>query len=92
MADQYKGYCLGVICDFNVICEEGGKFTWYRPDGSCKSKSDKFLVNEEWLEKWPNVTLREGGRILSDHCLIFTEEMKKDWGPKPFRIFNWWMQ
>ncbi|KAL8550515.1 hypothetical protein ACS0TY_009078 [Phlomoides rotata] len=25
----------------------GKRFTWYRPDGSCKSKLDRFLINEE---------------------------------------------
>ncbi|KAL8530684.1 hypothetical protein ACS0TY_007646 [Phlomoides rotata] len=28
------------------------KFTYYRPNGSCKSKLDRVLVNEKWLNKW----------------------------------------
>lgn len=31
----------------------GRSYTWYRKDGSCKSKLDRFLVNEEWLNRWP---------------------------------------
>lgn len=26
----------------------GRCFTWYRPDGSCKSRLDRILVNTEW--------------------------------------------
>ncbi|KAL8469882.1 hypothetical protein ACS0TY_032664 [Phlomoides rotata] len=64
----------------------GKKFTWYRPDGTCKSKLDRLLVNVEWRNKWPAQTLRGGGRTLSDHRPIFIEERAKDWGPKPFKI------
>ncbi|KAL8501264.1 hypothetical protein ACS0TY_020713 [Phlomoides rotata] len=27
------------------------KYTWYRPDGTCKTKLDRLLVNEEWRTK-----------------------------------------
>lgn len=27
----------------------GRSFTWYRPDGTCKSKLDRMFVNAEWI-------------------------------------------
>ncbi|KAL8516062.1 hypothetical protein ACS0TY_014658 [Phlomoides rotata] len=32
----------------------GRSFTWYRPDGSCKSHLDRILVNNTWMLQWPN--------------------------------------
>lgn len=32
----------------------GRNFTCYKLDGSCKSRIDRFLINDEWLTKWPN--------------------------------------
>ncbi|KAL8514813.1 hypothetical protein ACS0TY_013776 [Phlomoides rotata] len=69
----------------------GKRFTWYRLDGTCKSKLDRFLINEEWNRKCPSQKLRGGRRSLSDHMPIYVEEDTKDWGPKPFKLFNWWL-
>ncbi|KAL8466630.1 hypothetical protein ACS0TY_035612 [Phlomoides rotata] len=69
----------------------GLAYTWYRPDGSCKSRLDHLLVNDQWLLNWPNATLKGMGRSVSDHCPIFTYYGKKNWGPKPFRFFNSWL-
>ncbi|KAL8503272.1 hypothetical protein ACS0TY_022131 [Phlomoides rotata] len=70
----------------------GKKYTWYRPDGTCKSKLDRFLVNDAWRNMWPRQILRGGRRTISDHRPIFLEEEQKDWGPKPFKMFNWWIK
>ncbi|KAL8458763.1 hypothetical protein ACS0TY_036319 [Phlomoides rotata] len=34
----------------------GHSYTWYRPDGSCKSRLDRLLVNDQWLLNWLNAT------------------------------------
>lgn len=70
----------------------GRSFTWYRPDGTCKSKLDRMSVNHTWSQVWPNQLMKGGKRSLSDHVPIFIEEVVKDWGPKPFRFFNQWIQ
>ncbi|KAL8498771.1 hypothetical protein ACS0TY_021917 [Phlomoides rotata] len=70
----------------------GRRFTWYRPDGMCKSKLDCMLVNSNWLNKWSGAILRGGKRSLSDHIPIYIEGNKKDWGPRPFKFFNQWIQ
>lgn len=68
------------------------KYTWYRPNGTCKSRLDRMLVNAEWVSKWLNLVLLGGRRTLSDHRPIFIEAPIKDWGPKPFCLFNHWIR
>lgn len=51
----------------------------------------RMLVNDEWLNRWPNFSLRGGSRTFSDHCPIFVETEKKDWGPRPFKFINSWI-
>ncbi|XP_057779792.1 uncharacterized protein LOC130998391 [Salvia miltiorrhiza] len=36
--------------DLVEIRLQGRTFTWYQPNGQCKSKLDRFLVNDKWLE------------------------------------------
>ncbi|KAL8554478.1 hypothetical protein ACS0TY_002607 [Phlomoides rotata] len=69
----------------------GRKFTWYKPDGTCKSKLDRILVNEEWLTWKPDLKLMSLGRSISDHCPIFLRTSIVDWGLKPFKFFNGWL-
>ncbi|KAL8483747.1 hypothetical protein ACS0TY_026433 [Phlomoides rotata] len=57
----------------------GRKFTWYKPDGTCKSKLDRIMVNDDWLEWKPDLILKSLGRSFSDHCLIFLKSSIKDW-------------
>lgn len=49
----------------------GNAFTWYRPDGTSKSKLDRMLMNDEWLGKWPNQRQKGLGRSFSDHRPFF---------------------
>lgn len=69
---------------------QGRKFTWYRTNGSCKSRLDRALVNEKWLERWRDTGLRGLPRSISDHCAIVLHSKNTDWGPKPFRFLNIW--
>lgn len=36
----------------------GRSFTCYKPDGSCKSRIDRMLVNYMWFSSWPNSSLK----------------------------------
>ncbi|KAL8533767.1 hypothetical protein ACS0TY_009966 [Phlomoides rotata] len=65
-------------------------YTWYRPDGSCKSRLDRFLVNNACLTNWPNAYQKGLRRSLSDHCPVALEIKVRDWEPKPFRLLNAW--
>lgn len=68
----------------------GRSYTCYKPDGSCKSRLDRMLVNNEWLSKWPTVFLRGMQHSISDHCPLLLETKERDWGPTPFRFVNAW--
>lgn len=73
------------------ISIQGRKYTCYHSNGSCKSRIDRALVNERWLEKWSETGLRGLPRSVSDHCAIVLHTNTVDWGPKPFRFINAWM-
>lgn len=68
----------------------GRKFTWYRPNGRCKSRLDRFLVNTEWLSNWPHSIHKGLPRSVSDHCPIPLDTKIIDWGPRPFRFVKAW--
>jgi len=69
----------------------GRKFTWFRPNGASRSKLDRFLVSPEWLARWPGSTQLTLPRNFSDHCPILLWSKSIDWGPKPFRILDYWL-
>lgn len=64
-------------------------YTWYGRS-SKKSTLDRALVNHEWLRSgyWLWKFQR---RRNSDHrpLSIFIQHL--NWGPKPFRFFDWWL-
>ncbi|KAH1229061.1 hypothetical protein GmHk_10G028908 [Glycine max] len=70
----------------------GRMFTWFRPNGSAMSKLDRFFLSENWLVQWPDTTQFVLDRNFSDHCPILLRSKIIDWGPKPFKIMDWWMQ
>lgn len=76
--------------DLTDLPLHGWKYTWYRPNSSCKSRLDRFMVNNEWLTKWPDTVQRSLPRSISDHCPLILETKVIDWGPKPFRFINAW--
>ena len=80
--------------DTNVLWElplVGKKFTWFKANGSAKSRLDRVLVSEDWLDKWPMCKQYVQNREVSDHCAIVVKSMVKDWGPKPFRSIDAWL-
>jgi len=70
----------------------GRKFTWYKPNGSVKSRIDKVLVSREWLDVWPECKQFILSRTVSDHCALVLKDSKVDWGPKPFRSLDVWQE
>lgn len=67
------------------------KFTWSRPNGAARSKLDRFLLSPEWLAKWPGSSQHTLDRNFSDHCPLLLRSKCVDWGPKPFRILDYWL-
>lgn len=94
-------YFLGSISRrFNEFIEEAGlvdvplvgrKFTWSRLDGRCCSKIDRSLISNEWKIEWGPGKLRGLPKGSSDHCPIFLHYCVQNWRPKPFRVFNTWL-
>ncbi|XP_068486341.1 uncharacterized protein [Phaseolus vulgaris] len=70
----------------------GKKFTWFKANGTAKSRLDRFLVSEEWLQVWPAAKQYVQQRVVSDHCALVLKSCIKDWGPKPFRTFDVWLK
>jgi len=69
----------------------GKKFTWYRADGSAKSRLDRILVSEEWIQVWPMSKQYVQAREVSDHYAIVVKSWIKDWGPKSFKSIDAWL-
>lgn len=77
LGNCHRGEWDNSIKEFNDWIDEmevedatwvGRKFTWYRPNGSAKSKLDRFLVSHDWVSKWPATTQVTLDRNFSDHC------------------------
>jgi len=76
-----------MLLDLPIV---GKAYTWFRANGSAKSRLDRFLVTEEWLSLWPNCKQYVQQREVSDHCALVVKALDKDWGPKPFRNIDAW--
>ncbi|XP_020223262.1 uncharacterized protein LOC109805546 [Cajanus cajan] len=68
----------------------GRKYTWYKINGKCMSRLDRFLVSNAWLSHWPHTTQWGLSRGVSDHCAILLKNEDINWGPKPFRVLDCW--
>ncbi|XP_071694268.1 uncharacterized protein [Rutidosis leptorrhynchoides] len=70
----------------------GGRlFTRVSDDGIKYSKIDRFLVNEIFLDLWDNLSAIIMDRTKSDHCPILLKDDDKNFGPKPFKVFDAWL-
>jgi len=67
------------ISDFNNFSDKnllvdlpivGKKYTWYKVNGSAKSRFDNALVFEEWLQMWPMTKQYIQLREVSDHFAL----------------------
>jgi len=88
------------IIDFNNFIETnslvelpriGKHFTWYKLDRTAKSRLDKILASEEWLQIWPSCKQYIQPRVVSDHYALVVKSLVIDWGPKPFTTIDAWM-
>ncbi|GKB92522.1 RNA-directed DNA polymerase, eukaryota, reverse transcriptase zinc-binding domain protein, partial [Tanacetum coccineum] len=70
----------------------GYSFTWCHKSASKMSKLDRFLISENLMNTYPNISAITLDRYLSDHRPILLRESKFDYGPIPFRFFNYWFE
>ncbi|XP_071713654.1 uncharacterized protein [Rutidosis leptorrhynchoides] len=69
----------------------GRIFTRVSGDGLKYSKLDRFLVTEKFLHPWRDLTASVMDRHLSDHCAIILKDEERNFGPKPFKVFDAWL-
>ena len=71
----------------------GRKFTWHGRRGTpAMSRLDRFLLSPNWLSIYSSINqwCLENCSI-SDHIAICLGIDAHDWGPKPFKFFNHWL-
>ncbi|GJV60786.1 zf-CCHC domain-containing protein [Tanacetum coccineum] len=88
------------MCEFNEFINDarlmeiligGRRFTKVSDAGMKLSKLDRFLLNDDFYSIWGNLSIIALDHKLSDHCPIVLKDVDLDFGPKPIRIFNIWM-
>ncbi|XP_071699404.1 uncharacterized protein [Rutidosis leptorrhynchoides] len=71
----------------------GGRiYTRVSDDGTKFSKLERFLVNEKFYRLWDCLAAVVFERTKSDHCPIILKDEEKNFGPKPFKIFDAWFE
>ncbi|XP_062093733.1 uncharacterized protein LOC133799749 [Humulus lupulus] len=78
----------------NELRSSGSFFTWSnkQKEGSrIFSKLDRVLINEMWLDIFPNSEARINWDTISDHCYCLIKTVQfQDSGIRPFRYYNMW--
>ncbi|KAK8614211.1 hypothetical protein V6N13_122580 [Hibiscus sabdariffa] len=69
----------------------GKKFTWFGDDNK-RSRLDRFLVDDVWCLKYNDIAQIGLNLTVSDHISIFLLLGDRDWGPRPFKFINAWME
>jgi len=85
---QFNSFIVNV--DLIDIPMTGRKLTWSRVNGTTKSRLDRILVSQEWLDLWLESKQYVLDGTVSDHCALICEKLLIDWGPKPFRYLDVW--
>ncbi|WJX49459.1 hypothetical protein P8452_35893 [Trifolium repens] len=70
----------------------GRRFTWYHANGLAMSRIDRGWVSSEWLDEWGDCAVWVCPRDVSDHCPLILKYADNEWGPKPFRFNNYWLE
>ncbi|XP_071712224.1 uncharacterized protein [Rutidosis leptorrhynchoides] len=70
----------------------GKRFTRVNDDGSKFRKLDRLLVSDLFLQMWNEVSVIALERKLTDHCPIMLRDMNMDFSPKPFKLFDVWLE
>ncbi|GKU89139.1 hypothetical protein SLEP1_g3321 [Rubroshorea leprosula] len=81
------------IRDSNLVdlALRGRRYTWYQVNGASMSRIDRFLLSEDWLLNLSDCKEWGLGRSISDHCPIILKNISVDWGPRPFKWFDTWL-
>ncbi|XP_062080436.1 uncharacterized protein LOC133785198 [Humulus lupulus] len=89
--DARKWLDLGHVEEMKLL---GSYYTWSNnQDGTNRifSKLDRVIINEDWLDTFPNVNAIANWEVVSDHCAIILKHIfVQKIGLCPFRFFNMW--
>ncbi|XP_071714890.1 uncharacterized protein [Rutidosis leptorrhynchoides] len=80
--------------DRNSLIEipiNGKRFTRVSGDGIKISKLDHFLVNDNFIKLWDDLSVIALDRMESDHCPLILRSKVIDFGQKPFKVFDEWL-
>nr|GEV33220.1 RNA-directed DNA polymerase, eukaryota [Tanacetum cinerariifolium] len=69
----------------------GSAYTWSHRSANKMSKIDRFLISDNLLSSYPNISAVTLERFLSDHRPILLRESYYDYGPIPFHFFHHWL-
>ncbi|KAM0019273.1 putative Endonuclease/exonuclease/phosphatase superfamily [Helianthus debilis subsp. tardiflorus] len=95
-----SGFKVSCANNFNAFINQanlleydmkGFNFTCARDNGKKLSKLDRFFVCPEFFNKWSSASLRALPFPYSDHCPLILEVGDKNFVPKPFRLFDVWL-
>ncbi|GJS50290.1 RNA-directed DNA polymerase, eukaryota [Tanacetum coccineum] len=87
----WKGKNEDVLLDFNVVRRNDDRFNSQVNKKEMMEFND-FINAMRFSDLWGNLSVVALDRKLSDHCPIVIKDVELDFGPKPFRIFNIWME
>ncbi|PWA75817.1 RNA-directed DNA polymerase, eukaryota, Nucleotide-binding alpha-beta plait domain protein [Artemisia annua] len=68
---------------------QGRKFTFVA--GNKCSRIDRIFVSLNFVNEWPNAEYRALPRGKSDHSPLILKVEYRNFGPKPFKFFNSWL-
>lgn len=90
-ANERRGASLQIVnremLEFNSFIDDmglndlpliGRKYTWYISDGRCMSRIDRFLLSDEWISTWHDLSQWGMDRSVSDHCALVLKTSVKD--------------
>ncbi|XP_071712559.1 uncharacterized protein [Rutidosis leptorrhynchoides] len=70
----------------------GRRFTRISDDGMKFCKIDRFLISDNFLKLWDDLSVIPLERKESDHCPLILRDKLVDFGLKPFKVFNEWFK
>nr|GFB67578.1 RNA-directed DNA polymerase, eukaryota [Tanacetum cinerariifolium] len=95
---NFKAYDADIFNSFihnaglNEVHLGGSAFTWCHKSATKISKLDRFLVSENLLHSCSNINVISLDCYISDHRPILLREAIFDYGPIPFRFYNYWLE
>ncbi|KAK1379692.1 hypothetical protein POM88_026436 [Heracleum sosnowskyi] len=76
-------------CNLFDMKLQNGTYTWFGASNK-KSRLDRILLDSNWLNIGTFI-LQAMNRKSSDHKGLLLSCSSSNWGPKPFKAFNWWL-